>query len=149
MPKTLIPYGNRILVRKKKVGDKIGGEGLIFAPDSIKERDTDLAIVVYVPDSSFIDNELFSEAEAIVKGLSVKAKEGNADAFQSLLNFNQYLLIKNIKPGDEVLVSKYAGVTFHDNKGSGDVTLIAGEDIIGIVRSENVAVVRDLQEVTR
>lgn len=49
--KQLIPFGNRILVRKKKVGDKLGS-GLLVAPDSIAEHDTDLAIVIYVPDQS-------------------------------------------------------------------------------------------------
>ena len=130
--KQLIPFGNRILVRKKKVGDKLGS-GLLVAPDSVAEHDTDLAIVIYVPDQSFIDKELIANAENIIKGLSAKAQEGNDGALNALMTFNAFLRTRGIKPGDEVLISKYAGISFHDNNNPVNLTLCNVEDIIGVV----------------
>lgn len=134
--KQIMPYGNRILVRKKKVGDKLGS--IILAADETKDRDTDLAIVVYVPNNSFADNELIASSESIIKGLTDKAKEGNAESLKALLDFNHFLLIKAIQPGDEVLISKYVGVTFHATGEAQNLTLVDADQIIGIVRKVGV-----------
>ena len=85
MPR-VIPFGDRILVKKKKVGKKLG-DGTIIAPDEIAERDTDLATVVHIPDNSFADNELVTNAEEIIKGLSEKAQVGDSKALVALLQF--------------------------------------------------------------
>ena len=46
-------------------------------------------------------------------------------------NFN--FKIKSIQEGDAVMVGKYVGIDFHDNKGSGQLTLVADNEIIGMV----------------
>lgn len=130
----LIPFGNKLLVKRRRVGDKLGSEGIIIAADETKERPTDLADVQYVPDNSFADQSLIENSEDIVKAITDKAKGGDSDALIALLRFNEYLKIKSIQPGDCVMISKYVGTDFHDNQGGGYMTLVNGEDIIGVVR---------------
>ena len=59
-----IPFGNRILVQKEVVGEKIGKEGIIIATDNTKESVTDIAVVKYVPEHSFADSNLINKAES-------------------------------------------------------------------------------------
>ncbi len=132
MPK-IIPFGDKILVKRKKVGEKAGKEGLIHLPDSAKERDTDLATVVHVPDHSLGDKKLLEQAEEIVEGLAENAGQGDAESLVALLKFNTFLKIKSVKPGDDVMISKYVGTTFHDSQAGGELTLVNGEDVIGLV----------------
>jgi len=129
----VLPFGDRILVKRRTVGDKIGAAGIIIAADQTAERPTDLADVIYVPDHTSIDAELIGNAEAYVYALAEKSKAGDAQAFQQLLQFNHYLKLKSVKVGDRVMISKYVGTTFHDNKGGGNLTLVSAEDIIGLV----------------
>jgi len=131
MPR-VIPFGDRILVKKKKVGKKLG-DGTIIAPDEIAERDTDLATVVHIPDNSFADNELVTNAEEIIKGLSEKAQVGDSKALVALLQFRTYLNIKTLKVGDDVMIGKYVGTTFFDSKANCNLTLVSGDQIIGRV----------------
>ena len=132
--KHIIPFGDRILVRRKIIGDKLGKEGIIVAADSTAETPTDLAIVVYVPESTFTDKAIIVNAERIIGALTQKAREGSSEAFESLKNLNDYLKQKSINVGDEIMLGKYVGVTFHDNEGSGDLTLVKLEDVIGLVK---------------
>lgn len=129
----IIPFGDRILVRRKLVGDKMGKSKLIYAPDSVKERATDLAEVVYIPEHSFADASLIDNAEKIIGSLTEKAKQGSDTALVALLKYNAFLKIKSINPGDMVMISKYVGTTFHDNQGGENLTLVDGSDIIGLV----------------
>lgn len=129
----VIPFGDRILVKRKKVGQKIGESGILIAADETAERPTDLATVVHVPDHSFADEELIGNAEEIIRGQTQKAKDGDSQSLLALLQFKTYLNIKSIKVGDDVMIGKYVGTTFHDNKGGGNLTLVDGHDIIGRV----------------
>ncbi len=133
--KKIIPYGNRILVRRRKIGDKLGGAGLIIAADQTAERPTDLADVVYVPNHTFADKELIENSQTIITGLKNKAIQGDAEAFKALLDFHAYLRIKAIQPGKTVFISKYVGTDFTDNEGSGSLTIVNAEDIIGVVEN--------------
>ncbi len=135
MPR-VIPFGDRLLVKRDKVGEKIGKEGIIIASDELKEKDTDLAVVVSVPEHSFTDKKLIENAEKIVESHTEKAQAGDSEALLALIRYNNYLNIKAIQPGDKVMISKYVGITFHDNKGSGDLTLVDGSDIIGRVQND-------------
>lgn len=130
----VVPYGDRILVKRRRIGEKLGS--IIIAADETKERPTDLADVVYMPELTFVDKELVENAQAIVSSLTLKAKEGDHNAVKSLLLLNDYLKIKAIKVGDAVMISKYVGVDFHDNAGGGNLTLVNGSDIIGLVVNE-------------
>jgi len=131
--KKIIPYGDRILVKRRKVGEKSGS---IYLPDQTSERPTDLADVLHVSDHTFTDKELIENSECIVDSLIEKAKEGDSDALISLLRFNDYLKIKSIKKGDAVMVGKYVGIDFHDTENTEMLTLVKGEDIIGLVCDE-------------
>jgi len=131
MPR-VIPFGDRILVRRRKIGNKVG-KGIIEIPDEVKNRPTDLADVIYTPEHSFADKELIDNANQIVNSMIGKAKDGNSDALISLLRFNEFLKIKTIKQGDAVMIGKYVGTDFHDNKGGENLTLVKGDDIIGRV----------------
>lgn len=133
----LIPFGDRILVKRRVVGEKIGREGLIVAAESTQETSTDIADVVYVPDHTFTDGQLLANATAMVAALTIKVQEdGNAEALKALLMFNSYLKLKTIQKGDVVMIGKYTGTTFNDNRGSGDMTLIRSDDIIAMVVDE-------------
>ena len=131
MPR-VIPFGDRILVKKKKVGKKLG-DGTLVAPDSTAEKDTDLATVVHIPDNSFADEELIGKAEEIIKGLSIKAQDGDSDALVALLQFRTYLNIKTLRPGDDVMIGKYVGTTFFDSAAQCELTLCTRDQVIGRV----------------
>ena len=60
MAKNVMPFGNRILVKRRKVGEKLGS-GLLVAAQETAERPTDVADVVYIPDHSFADRELIEK----------------------------------------------------------------------------------------
>lgn len=132
MPK-IIPYGDRILVKKQKVGDKLGKEGIIVATESTSQADTDICEVLYVPEHSFADRALLINASKIIGKLGVRAAEGDSEALKALLEFNIYMKIKSVKVGDKVFISKYTGTNWYDNAGNEDMTIIRGEDIIGLV----------------
>ena len=131
--KKIIPFGDRLLVRRKTVGKQTG---MIQLPEEVQDRPTDLADVVYVPEHSFADKELIKNAETIVNEFTAKAKVGDSEALKALLEYNYFLKMKSIKVGDKVMISKYVGITFHDNQGGGDLTLVKDEDIIGLVTDE-------------
>lgn len=130
--KQIVPYGNRVIVRKKKIGEKLGS--IILASGETKDRDTDLAVIAYVPDLSFADEELISNGEEIVKALTEKARQGSAEALNALINFNDYLRIKALKVGDEILLGKYVGITFHATGQTEDLTLAESSEVIGVIR---------------
>ena len=129
MPK-VIPFGNRILVKRRQVGEKAGS---IYLPDNIKERPIDLADVTCVPELTFGDQYIVEHSEDIIKSMTQKIKEGDSHALTALLELNQFLKIKSIRVGDAVFVSKYVGTDFH---GTGDKeyqTLLLAEHVIGLV----------------
>lgn len=129
----VIPYGDRILVKRRTVGEKIGKEKLIYTADTTKDRPTDLADVVYVPNHSFADKEMIENSESIIKSLTTKAMSGDSDSLIALLRFNEYLRIKSIKPGDKVMIGKYVGIDFNTSDSQETLTLVAGEEVIGLV----------------
>src|SRR3990167_7356990 len=120
----VIPFGDRILVRRKKIGEKAGS---IIMPDQVKERDTDLAEVIYVPELTFSDKEILNNAEQIVKALTEKAINGDDKALIALLRINEFVKIKSIKEGDGVLISRYVGVSFHETGETEDLTLVKAD----------------------
>ena len=129
----VVPFGDRILVRRRRIGNKLGDAKIIIASDNTSDRPTDLADVVYVAEHSFADGELISNAEQIIEGLMAEAKKGNAGALDSLMEFRKFLNMKSIKKGDAVFISKFIGTDFHDNEGGGTLTLMHAEDVIGLV----------------
>ena len=105
----LIPYGARILVKRRKVEDR---SSHIILPDEVKNLPTDIADVVSVPEQSFIDKEIIKNAEAIITSLGKRANEGDPAALESLLKFNDYLRVMTIRPGDVLLMARYGGTDF-------------------------------------
>ena len=134
MPK-VIPFGDRILVKRKRVGDKAGKEGLIVLTETTADKPTDLATVTDVPDNTFADKELIDNGNDIIKSLTKKAREGSDEALIAMLRFNTYLKMKSIQVGDEVMISKYVGTDYHDSEGQFR-TLVKSEDVIGVVIHE-------------
>jgi len=105
----LVPYGCRILVKRRKVEDK---SSHIILPDEIKNLPTDIADVVEVPEQSFADRKLLMMAESIINALTLKATQGDAHAVDSLLKFKEYLQVMTIKKGDVLLMARYGGTDF-------------------------------------
>ncbi len=105
----LIPYGNRILVKRRKVEDK---SSHIILPDEVKNLPTDIADVVAVPEQSFVDQKLIKNSASIIEALDKKANEGDASALEALFKFNEYLRVMTIKPGDVLLMARYGGTDF-------------------------------------
>lgn len=136
MAKKIIPLGNRILVQRRKVGERLGKSGLIIAPDQVKDASTDLADVIYVPELTFTDKHLIDNAESITASLADKSKQGNSDALVSLLRFNDFLKIKSIKSGDAVMISKYVGTDFTTSDASETLTIVNADDVIGVIAQE-------------
>lgn len=133
----VLPFGDRILVRRRKIGGTIGS-GLLVSADETKERDTEIADVIFIPEHSFTDSELIKNSEMIAKALSAKAQGGDSDALNALLKFNEFLKIKSIQPGDVVLISKYVGITFYTSDDIDGLTMLLGNDVIGLVCEEGV-----------
>ena len=133
----IIPFNNRILVKRRKVGEKVGSEGLIYAPDQTADAPTDLADVVYVPELTFADKEIIDNAEFYVKSLSEKIKLGESEAMISLLRLNEFLKIKSIKAGDAVMIGKYVGTDFNTSDSREQLTLVLDTDIIGLIKKED------------
>lgn len=105
----LVPYGNRILVKRRKVEDK---SSHIILPDEVKNLPTDIADVVEVPQQSFVDKKLIANAETIIDALENKANQGDSAALEALFKFNEYLRVMAIKPGDVLLMARYGGTDF-------------------------------------
>ena len=135
MPK-IIPFGDMILCRRCKVGDKLGKEGLLYAPDQVKSSDTDLADVIHIPDRTFADQHILDNADKIVKSLTEMSLNGDASAFKQLLELNQFIKRKSVKVGDRVFISKYVGTTFNTSDSTEELTLVRDNDIIGLVAEE-------------
>lgn len=128
----IIPFGDRILVQRRKVGEKAGNAGIIL-PGRVAEHDTDLADVVFIPDLTFADKQLIDNSIDIINSLTSKARGGDAQAFQALLDFNRYLKVKTLQVGDAVMISKYVGTQFFDNHSQQTYTLVSENDIIGML----------------
>lgn len=107
--KKLIPYGTRILVKRRKVEDK---SSHIILPDEVKNLPTDVADVIDVPEQTFTDQKLIANASNIIEALVVKACGGDAAAVKSLLEFREYLQVMTIKRGDVLLMARYGGTDF-------------------------------------
>lgn len=133
MPKKVIPFGSRILVKRRRIGDRLGKEGIIIAPKSTGERPTDIADVHYVPEYTLYDKELIESAQSICRGLSRKASEGDSGAVDALIKINNFLKSKTVRVGDTIVISKYVGVDFNDNAGNQGMTLLDVDDVIGLV----------------
>ena len=131
----VIPFGDRILVRRRKIGEKLGS-GLLVASDETKDRDTEIADVVFIPDHTFADKSLLDKSEAIVNALIQSAESGSSDALVALLRYNDYLKIKALKPGDVVMISKYVGTTFFTSDNADSLTMLNSQDIIGVIYEE-------------
>jgi co-chaperonin GroES (HSP10) len=134
--KTIIPLGDRILCRRRKVGERLGKSGLIIAPDEVKDARTDIADVVYVPDLTFTDKQLIENAESIASSLAEKCRSGDSDALIALLRFNEFAKIKSIKAGDVVMIGKYVGTDFCTSDSTETITIVFASDVIGLVKSE-------------
>ena len=133
--KHIIPFGDRILVKREVVGSTVGKEEIILTADETAGALTDIATVIYVPDHTFIDKELIAAAEDMVGSLSRKVKkDGDSDAMMALLRFNDYCRIKSLKVGDKVMVSRHVGITFNDNMHDGELTVLNSNDVIGVIR---------------
>ena len=130
----IVPFGDRILVKRRTIDED--RDSKIVLPDSVKARETDLAEVKYIPEHSFCDKMLIGKGEEIIEAQTKKAVEGNAEALKALLLFNEYLKIKSVQVGDVVMIGKYSGITYQDNAGSGNLTLVLGNDIIGVVSDD-------------
>lgn len=129
----LRPFGDRILVKRRKVGDKLGKEGIIIAPQATGSRTTDLADIVRMPEFTAADVSLLANKERIIGKLTQKAADGDSDALTALLKFNTFLNIRDLKVGDCVMVSKHVGTTFHTSDSADELTIIFGDDIIAKV----------------
>lgn len=134
--KRIIPFGNRILVKRQRVGQKLGS-GILVATDETSERLTELAEVVFVPDMTFADHELMANGEAIIKALTEQICKGDTKGIDALFKFKEYLNIKALKPGDKVFIGKYVGTDFCIGETGEQLTIMNPEDIRGMVLEIN------------
>jgi co-chaperonin GroES (HSP10) len=90
-----------------------------------------------VPDWSFADHALIDNEKEVIRGQVKKSMEGDAESLKALMQYNQFLKLKDIQKGDKIFISKYVGIDFHDNSGSGDLTVVGLDDIIGVIKDDN------------
>lgn len=105
----LIPWGTKLLVKRRKVEDR---SGHIILPDEVKNLSTDIADVVEVPEQTMVDTQLLRNAETIIKELTAKANLGDSGAVEAMFKFKEYLLVMTTKPGDVILLARYGGTDF-------------------------------------
>lgn len=136
MPK-VIPFGDRILVKRRTIGEKLGS-GILYASDETKDRPIDLAEVLYVPDLTLADKAILDNAENIITKLTEQAISGDKEALASLENLNDFIKRKSVKVGDAIFVSKYVGIDYEETESgkSNNLTLLDTADIIGLVVNE-------------
>ena len=133
MPRRVIPFGDRILVKRRTVGETIKPGSGIILPQKTQDTNIDIAKVVYVPELSFADKKLIENAADIITSLTRRACQGDSDALTALQEYNQFLKIKTLKVGDEVFLGKYVGVTFDDMYAGCSLSMVQDRDVIGIV----------------
>ncbi|MCK9370584.1 hypothetical protein M0R04_11800 [Candidatus Dojkabacteria bacterium] len=126
----IIPFGERILVKRKTIGAKAGN---IILPENVAERATDLAVVKFVPEASLADEKILSNAPVIISSLVNKSSEGDSEALIALLRLGEFCKLRSIKVGDEVMISRYVGVEFHESGSNEQLTLVNMSDIIGLI----------------
>ncbi len=133
MSKKIIPLGDKILCRRRKVGERLGKSQLIIAPDQVSDASTDLADVVYVPELTLTDKQLIDNLPEIGKKLAEKSAQGDSDALIALLRLNEFAKIKAIKPGDVVMLSKHIGTDFGTSDSQEQLTIVRADDVMGII----------------
>jgi len=134
--KKVIPFGDRILVKRKKAVEVTTLKEGIVLPDTAGDKSTDLAVVKHIPEVTFTDKKLIEESEAIIEAQVERAKQGDPDSFRTLFNYNHYLKLKMLRVGDEIFMSKYVGVDFYDSGVRETLTMVSIDDILGIVVDE-------------
>lgn len=127
MAKRVIPFGNRILVKRRNVGDATKGEGSIILPDAVKGRETELAVVLEIPDPTEADKAILEKADELIE------KMKNEGDYEGLERIRDYLLKKSVNVGDMIFIGKYAGIDFHDNETRESRTMVLSDDIVGLV----------------
>lgn len=130
--KKVIPFGTRILVKRRSVGKTLGS-GLLYAPDSTADTLTELAEVIALPELTLADKALLENAERIVDSLSKMASDGDAKSVDSLLEFNRYLQIKTLKVGDIIMVGRYNTIEFTVGETGESLSLTDPEGIRGLI----------------
>lgn len=128
----IIPFGDRILVQRVKVGGTLGS-GILIAPDHTADNETELAEIVYIPDATTIDDMMALNTADIINGLTLNARGGDSAAIVALQNFNKYLKIRALKVGDRIFMSKYVGTNFTVQETGQKLTLVDYDGIIGLV----------------
>lgn len=129
--KKIIPYGNRIIVKRRKI--EKAGSGIIELPTEVSERLTELAEIVALPELTFVDKQLMENSESIINSYSDKAMAGDTQALKSLLEFNEYLKIKTLKVGDVIMLSRYNSVEFTVGETNEQLSITDPEGIRGLV----------------
>lgn len=127
----LIPYGTRILVKRRKVEDK---SSHIILPDEVKNLPTDVADVIEVPEQTFTDQKLIANAGAIIEALTIEACKGNAQAVASLLSLKEYLQVMTIRKGDVLLMARYGGTDFLIQETNSMLCVVEASGIYAFIR---------------
>ena len=130
----IMPLGDRIIVKRRTIGETVGKAGLIIATAKTKETPMDIADVLEVPDLTKGDMEIVKNIDDMISSMIKKTKEGDSKALTSLITLNAYHKIKDIKVGDCVMLSKYVGTTFVGKDGQEERTIVNADDIIGVVK---------------
>jgi len=131
--KKVIPFGKRILVKRREVGELLGKERIIIAADKTRETTTDIADVLFVPDHTRAAEALLEGQEDIISSLTKKLKrDGDPSAFQALQDLDDFIATNVVREGDAIFLGKYCGIDFEDTKGN-SMTMARVEDIIGLV----------------
>ena len=132
--KKLVPFGERYLVRRKMLKDVKPNEGSIVLTQEIEERLTEMAEVRFVPMLTEAEKALIEAAPELIAKMTKFAKEGDSEAYKTLQNISHLLRLRTIRPGDMVMISKYVGIEYYEPSGGETLTVVNGEDIIGVVR---------------
>lgn len=130
--KRILPFGNRIVVKRRPIGKTLGS-GILVAADDTAERLTEIADVVALPDLTFADKAMLENAEAIIASLAEMAKDGDAKAIDSLMEFNRYLQVKTLRVGDVIMVGKYTGIDFNIGETGEMLSITDPEGIRGLI----------------
>lgn len=129
--KKIFPFGSRITVQRKRVGEKLGS-GILIAPDKTADNPTEIATVIDVAHDQ-IDDWLLANADKIIESYQKRILEGDTSAYHTLIDLKDYIRSKVVKPGDTVFISKYMQTDIHIGETNQTLTLMDVSDIRGLV----------------
>lgn len=126
----ILPFGDRVLVKRVTTGEIRKGSLIVFT-DKTDSNESELAYVVAVPTNKFVDKCVEFTEEYLIKSIRKRLLNGEIELLKDIKEYNEYITLKKLKPGDKIMVSKYVGTVVDDEQAKNTTTFVRISDIVG------------------